>query len=125
MTTKIYITRHGEREDFINRSWYSTAERSVIMFGLLLQSNTQHGSLCSPDDPPLSQRGLRQANCLKDRLVNTNIKHIFCSPYIRCLQTVTPLAEALGIPIKVEHGLGEWFGERVHHFFTDTETFSY
>lgn len=29
-------------------------------------------------------------------------------PLFRTLQTATPAAEALSLPIEVEHGLGEW-----------------
>jgi hypothetical protein len=38
----IYVTRHGEREDFKNKQWRETAER--------------------PHDPPLSADGLTQGS---------------------------------------------------------------
>ncbi|KAF8640619.1 hypothetical protein AX17_000280 [Amanita inopinata Kibby_2008] len=34
---------------------------------------------------------------------------IFSSPYYRCLQTARPVANALSIPIYVEHGISEWY----------------
>ncbi|KAL8277438.1 hypothetical protein RQP46_010160 [Phenoliferia psychrophenolica] len=34
---------------------------------------------------------------------------IISSPLYRCLQTATPAAEALGLPIVCEHGISEWY----------------
>lgn len=39
------------------------------------------------------------------------LQHILCSPYVRCIETIYPFATANGIPIKIEYGLSEWFGE--------------
>jgi broad specificity phosphatase PhoE len=68
---------------------------------------------CSKHDPELSPRGFQQARLLAERLRNSNIKHIFSSPYIRCLQTANEVANVLDLPIKVEDGIREWFGEGV------------
>lgn len=53
-------------------------------------------------DPELSSMGLKQADEAGKRFKNENrrVKYIFCSPYIRCLQTVYPIAEALDLPIR-------------------------
>ncbi|KAF7966995.1 hypothetical protein HWV62_36252 [Athelia sp. TMB] len=34
---------------------------------------------------------------------------IFSSPYYRCIQTSKPIAQALGIPVFLEHGITEWY----------------
>eukprot|EP01133_Synstelium_polycarpum_P010248 gene10248-11950_t len=88
----IYITRHGLREDWINREWKKTAPR--------------------PSDPPLSAEGFIVAEelgkCIDEK--HREIKHIFCSPMERCVQTATEIAKRLGIPIKIEYGAIEWLG---------------
>lgn len=55
---------------------------------------------------PLDERGLRQALALRD-LAQRAIGRIVSSPYRRCVETVEPLAEALGIPIELDDRLAE------------------
>ena len=55
---------------------------------------------------PLDDRGLRQALALRD-LAQRAIGRIVSSPYRRCVETVEPLAEALGIPIELDDRLAE------------------
>lgn len=55
---------------------------------------------------PLDDRGLRQALALRD-LARRAIGRIVSSPYRRCVETVEPLAEALGIPIELDDRLAE------------------
>ncbi|KAF5312609.1 hypothetical protein D9619_003219 [Psilocybe cf. subviscida] len=66
-----------------------------------------------PRDPPLTAYGETQAEELREYFVSLPEEEqptaIFASPYYRCLQTSRPLAQALGIPIYVEHGLAEWY----------------
>src|SRR5437763_8020645 len=61
-----------------------------------------------PDiERPLSKKGRRQADGLVDLLEASGIKRILSSPYVRCTQTVEPLAEALGLEIEVRPELAE------------------
>lgn len=55
---------------------------------------------------PLDDRGLRQALALRE-LAQRAIGRIVSSPYRRCVETVEPLAEALGIPIELDDRLAE------------------
>ena len=55
---------------------------------------------------PLDDRGLRQALALRD-LAQRAIGRIVSSPYRRCVETVEPLAEALGIAIELDDRLAE------------------
>eukprot|EP00667_Euglena_gracilis_P018842 EG_transcript_20084 len=50
----------------------------------------------------LSPCGHRQSLALADRLAALNIQAVVSSPYLRALHTALPLAERLGLPIKVE-----------------------
>lgn len=50
-----------------------------------------------PDDVrPLTRSGLRQADALVDLFAPWSIEHVSSSPYLRCMQTVEPLAAACG-----------------------------
>ena len=54
---------------------------------------------------PLTSVGLDNANKLIKKLENLNITHIFSSPNVRTLQTITPFAKGKNIKIKLEYGL--------------------
>lgn len=56
---------------------------------------------------PLSAAGWRDAQELARRLDGVAIERIVSSPWLRCQQTVLPLAEALDLPIHSEPALGE------------------
>jgi phosphohistidine phosphatase SixA len=49
---------------------------------------------------PLDAQGLAQAAALVDLLTPFGPARILSSPFLRCVQTVTPLADAYGIPIE-------------------------
>jgi 8-oxo-dGTP diphosphatase len=51
---------------------------------------------------PVTKKGKRQAAALADYLGRRGIERIYSSPYTRCVQTVEPLAEAIGAKV-IEH----------------------
>ncbi|KAG2219396.1 hypothetical protein INT45_010972 [Circinella minor] len=86
----IYITRHGYREDWVNE--------------------TPHLPTGRPHDPPLSKLGLKQARELGNYLQDKGIERVYCSPFYRCLQTVSPLIKDTGIPLYIDNSVAEWYG---------------
>lgn len=67
-------------------------------------------------DVPLSDRGMRQAEELKERLLALKPDAFFSSDLLRAVQTVTPAAEALGLAVRPEKDLreidgGQWEGK--------------
>jgi 8-oxo-dGTP diphosphatase len=56
---------------------------------------------------PLSGRGQRQAHLLIDLLADAKFDRILSSPYVRCMQTVVPLAGARGLSVEPVDGLAE------------------
>lgn len=56
---------------------------------------------------PLDRKGSRQAVDLVETLGSYPIKRILSSPYVRCLQTVEPLARKLGLVVEEVATLGE------------------
>ena len=59
---------------------------------------------------PLSRRGLRQAKDLVPLLEPYKPKRILASPYVRCAQTVEPLASKLGSKVEEVEELAEGKG---------------
>lgn len=55
---------------------------------------------------PLDARGRRQAKGLVDELARFDPTVVVSSPYLRCLQTVEPLARSLGAAVDVRSELG-------------------
>ena len=56
-------------------------------------------------DPRLTPLGHQQAEEAAVALADAGIERIITSPYTRALQTVAPIARALGIPVLDEAGL--------------------
>jgi phosphohistidine phosphatase SixA len=56
---------------------------------------------------PLDERGRRQAEALVELLRPLGIRRIVSSPYVRCVQTVEPLAAALGLAVELDERLAE------------------
>jgi 2,3-bisphosphoglycerate-dependent phosphoglycerate mutase len=59
---------------------------------------------------PLIKKGLENSIKLIDYLKKENIDKIYCSPFIRTLQTIYPYAKEHNIKINIEYGLSE-----IHH----------
>jgi len=56
---------------------------------------------------PLDARGYRDADELVEQLASFHVQAILTSPYLRCVETVTPLARARGLEIDAREELGE------------------
>jgi phosphohistidine phosphatase SixA len=55
---------------------------------------------------PLDERGRRQAEGLVEALDGFELDRIVSSPYLRCVQTVEPLARARGLEIDLDDACG-------------------
>jgi broad specificity phosphatase PhoE len=87
MEQRIWIVRHGNREDFLNLNWSKTAER--------------------PYDPGLSPDGEVQAREVGMGLRGEDVHAIYASPYLRTIQTACHIADVLDLPVRLEPGIGE------------------
>lgn len=56
---------------------------------------------------PLTKKGRRQSNALAERLRDRGIERVLTSPFRRCVETVQPLAEAIGADIETSKALAE------------------
>jgi 2,3-bisphosphoglycerate-dependent phosphoglycerate mutase len=93
--TQLLLVRHGQ----------SQAYRDGTLFPLV----DGHG------DPPLSPLGVAQAELVGARLADLGVDAIYATTLRRTVQTATPLAERLGLQVRVETDLrevflGEWEG---------------
>ena len=59
---------------------------------------------------PLSKKGMEQAEKLVSVLATFPVASIFSSPYLRCMQTVEPLARAHSIAVQTAQSLAEGHG---------------
>jgi phosphohistidine phosphatase SixA len=65
----------------------------------------------APDDlRPLTAKGEAQARALVDLLAGYEIDRVLSSPYLRCTQTVAPLAAARGLAVEPCDDLAEGEG---------------
>ncbi|MBO0713429.1 MAG: histidine phosphatase family protein [Acidimicrobiales bacterium] len=62
------------------------------------------------DERPLSRRGHQQARKLARLLAPYRPRRLVSSPYVRCVQTLAPLAAATGLVIEEHPDLGEGTG---------------
>ncbi len=55
----------------------------------------------------LNQAGIKQAQAIAEFLKEGTFTALFSSPYKRCVQTLDPLGDALGLEIKLDERLAE------------------
>ncbi len=82
MTGPIYLVRHGDAGD---RERWEGPDRLR----------------------PLDPNGWEQAEELADLLADRGVRRVISSPYVRCRQTVEPLAERLELPVEENEALAE------------------
>jgi len=59
---------------------------------------------------PLSRRGRAQAEWIAEMLADAGVTRLLSSPYVRCIETLEPLAAHLDLDIEVRDDLGEGNG---------------
>jgi len=79
---------------------------------LLRHASAGDRSAWSGDDRlrPLDEAGYAQALALVDALAERGIARVVSSPYVRCVETVEPLAAALGLAVELDGRLAEGEG---------------
>lgn len=83
---------------------------------LLFLRHAKAGKRTEWDPPdhlrPLSDKGRVQADALVEALARYPVTRILSSPYVRCVQSVEPLAHARGLPVEVAAELAEGTGSK-------------
>lgn len=62
------------------------------------------------DRRELSGRGRQQAEGLRDQLADAGINRLVASPSLRCVQTLSPLGDLLGVKVETDARLAEGKG---------------
>jgi 8-oxo-dGTP diphosphatase len=62
---------------------------------------------------PLTPKGEQQALGLVDLLAGLGVDRIYSSPFVRCVDTVQPLAAKLALPVEETHLLAERAGAAI------------
>ena len=60
---------------------------------------------------PLDEKGRRQAVEIVPELRRLGARRVVSSPYVRCVETVEPLADALGVTVEQDDRLAEGAGK--------------
>ncbi|XGW19964.1 hypothetical protein V3C99_003632, partial [Haemonchus contortus] len=87
----IWVVRHAEREDNINRGWRKLPGGSDLL----------------SDNSMLSERGRTQAKECATRFRKIDIAHVFASPYDRTIETASTIVADKNLLVKPEPGLCE------------------
>ena len=127
-TGSVWVIRHGERADV---SCCNLAPLLLLLPPTPCRPPSPprlHAQVADPDwylsaprphDPPLTALGERQAMATGVALAASATHRpvaIYCSPFLRCVQTAAQIARKLGVKIRIEPGLcevlhGEWFDD--------------
>jgi probable phosphoglycerate mutase len=80
-------------------------------------TQSSDGVFCGDIDPPLTEKGLAQAQKVARMVVRLNLSAVYVSPKLRARQTAQPLLDATGLQPSIEEGLreigyGKWEGLR-------------
>jgi len=59
---------------------------------------------------PLDEQGRTQALAIRDTLLRHRVTAVVSSPYVRCTETVAPLAASLGVAVELDDRLAEGAG---------------
>jgi alpha-ribazole phosphatase len=80
-------------------------------------SQSSEGVFCGDNDPPLTDRGVAEAERLARAVKPFALDALYCSPMLRARMTADPIALACGIEPVIEDGLreiayGAWEGRK-------------
>ena len=89
---EIFLIRHGEM------AFEEKAETSLELINAYA-SGSREG--------PLSERGVRQAECVADRLEGAGLRALYSSAFLRARQTAESTANRLQKSVEVDRDLGE------------------
>ena len=73
------------------------------------KAGSRSGWLGPDEARPLSKSGREQAQGIKRLLAEWPVSRILSSPFVRCMETVTPLANKLGLDVEPTPILAEGF----------------
>jgi broad specificity phosphatase PhoE len=91
MSRALWLVRHGERRGETSAEVAADGDADADR----------------PHDPPLSERGRRQAELIGDRLHDCGVEIVYASPFLCAVETAHIVAERLGLAVVVDRGLSD------------------
>ena len=97
------------------RAYHWANRMNSVDFTLYLVRHAQSANNANPEsqrvpDPAITPLGIQQAQALAGVAGDLDPSHLFCSPFLRTLQTSAPLADALGLTPVIRADLYEQGG---------------
>jgi probable phosphoglycerate mutase len=80
----------------------------LLLIRHALPVRIDEGVVDGPADPALADGGRSQAAALAAWLADEPIAAVWCSPMRRARETARPLAERLGLDVRIEDGIAEY-----------------
>lgn len=80
----------------------------LLLIRHALPIRIDEGAVDGPADPELSEAGRMQAQALAEWLADEQVDAVWSSPMRRALETATPVAARLSLPMTVHEGLAEF-----------------
>ena len=85
----------------------SAARRTTVYVVRHAKAGSRRNWAGPDQERPLSTRGRRQADLLAKSLGDRGVERVISSGYLRCVETVTPLAARLGLTVEQDQALAE------------------
>jgi len=94
--------------------------RRMLVLHLVRHGNTSQSSegvFCGDNDPPLTDRGVAEAERLAGAVKPLGLDALYCSPKLRARMTAEPIARSCGLEPVIDDGLreiayGAWEGRK-------------
>ena len=83
---------------------------STVEVLLIRHAHAGHRGDLHDERRPLSEKGRRQAAAIAERYADVGLRRTVTSPYVRCVETMVPLAAGAGTEVEEITELGEGHG---------------
>ncbi|NOK60762.1 MAG: Broad specificity phosphatase PhoE [Chloroflexi bacterium AL-W] len=92
---KVYLIRHAQSEE---NTLSLRAKASISDYNTIIR-----GSSISP----LTDRGIEQAHAVAQQLADKPIERLYCSPFLRAIDTATVIGQSIDLPPQIVDDLRE------------------
>jgi probable phosphoglycerate mutase len=87
----------------------------LLLIRHALPVRIDEGAVDGPADPELSELGRAQAEALASWLGAEHVDALWCSPMRRAQETAAPVADRLGLDVRLDEGLAEFDREALSY----------
>jgi 2,3-bisphosphoglycerate-dependent phosphoglycerate mutase len=98
------------RKLFLSRSFEDESMMQVLLIRHGQSANNAQPEHLRVADPDLTELGKRQASATAAWLQTLHVDYLYCSPFLRALETARPISESKNMPVHVRADLFEQGG---------------